>query len=106
MRSIWLEDLAYHKLTFAKSLWPAQNLYFQEFKEEKPIGELLIKYNKDIYKDISEIYYGYSKYLNNYFKSTGPIWGRKYTIYYKKYYIITIHEFFSPELVNFFNIKI
>lgn len=68
----------------------------------KPIGQFLIESQADIYKDIHEIYFGYSKNLENQFNSKGPIWGRKYTLYYHQEYLATIQEFFSPYLINFF----
>nr|YP_009296246.1 hypothetical protein Sebd_094 [Sebdenia flabellata]AOM65181.1 hypothetical protein Sebd_094 [Sebdenia flabellata] len=101
LRIIWLEDSDHNQLTFAKSLWTINNKNFS-IQEKKPIGQLFIESQIDTYKEIHEIYYGYSKYLNRKFKSIQPIWGRKYTIYHSKYYLITIYEFFSPHLINFF----
>ena len=108
LRSIWLEHPQNDKFLFSQSLWPIERIYLKELSKtpEKPIGKLLIEYQQDIYKDIHEIYYGYSKYFDDYFQSQGPIWGRKYTIYYQKHHLTTVHEFFSPELINFFNNQI
>lgn len=77
------------------------NIIFQKFQIEIPIGQLFIKYKQDIYKEINEIYYGYSNYLNNHFHTDEPIWGRKCTIYYQEYCIAVLYEFFSPKLINF-----
>lgn len=106
IRSIYLEDKNNTKLVFAKSLWPINSLIFDKFKMQAPVGKLFIKYKQDIYKEINEIYYGYSKYLNCYFNTNKPIWGRKCSIYYKKSCIVTIYEFFSPDLIKFFKIAI
>ena len=105
IREIWLEDYKYNKLIFAKSL---SNLYSNnrikiQFPKYKPLGQLLIEFQSDIYKDIHEIYSGYCTYLEHKFNCYGPIWGRKYSIYYQKIRLTTIQEFFSPQIIKFLN---
>nr|QCI07235.1 hypothetical protein [Hypnea pannosa] len=102
-REVWLKDYKYTKLAFAESLW--SNTNFIKLPIHKPIGESIIKYKIDIYKDIHEIYYGYCKYLEDQFNCQGPVWGRKYTIYYKKQRLVTLQETFSPQITNFFTKK-
>lgn len=104
LRRIWLSDIKDKKLIFAQSLWYTKNDLTQELKKnnKRPIGEILIKYKKDICKEIQEIYYGNCIYLNNHFQSQEPIWGRKCKLYYKKQLLATIDEFFSPYLIYLF----
>ena len=106
LRYIWMEDNIYTKMMFAESLW--QFKYINNNKEEDtlkyniPIGKLIINTKVDIYKKIHEIYYGYSIKLENKLNYHQPIWGRKYTLYYKNQLFITIKEFFSPGIINYF----
>nr|AOM64568.1 hypothetical protein Riqu_089 [Riquetophycus sp.] len=105
IREVCLQDTIYQNLAFAKSTWPIyKNNKITEIKKlhKKPVGQVLIESKIDIYKDIDEIYYGYCEHLENQFQIDEPIWGRKYTIYYKNYPLTTIQEIFSPNIVNFF----
>jgi len=104
LREIWLEDESEYKLTFAQSVWHKNDYPNILLPLHKPVGQSLIQLEKDIYKDIHEIYYGYSHYLNNAFHSNKAIWGRKYTIYSNTKPIATIKEFFSPHLIKLFKI--
>lgn len=104
IREIWLEDVFKYKLAFAKSIWNLNNLYNIKLPLEKPIGQSLIELKIDIHKEIHEIYYGYSYYLNNQFNNEHAIWGRKYTIYSNKKPIVTIQEYFSPYIIHLFQI--
>lgn len=104
IREVWIKDNKYNKLAFAKSLWPITNSTRNiELPKDKPIGQSLIEFKVDIYKDIHEIYYGYCGYLERKFNYNGPTWGRKYTLYYKKKRLATIQEIFSPQITNLFN---
>nr|QCI07961.1 hypothetical protein [Plumaria plumosa] len=104
IRCVWLENTIYTKLTFARSLWllTYKDLQCIEKYNYQPIGQSFIESKTDIYKQIHEIYYGHCQYLEKYFKTDKPIWGRKYTLYYKNISYTTIQEFFSPNLINFF----
>nr|YP_009257483.1 hypothetical chloroplast RF21 [Coeloseira compressa]ANH09566.1 hypothetical chloroplast RF21 [Coeloseira compressa] len=104
IRRIWLSDMEEKKLIFAQSSWHLKKDLIQKSEQnnKKPIGEILIKYKKDISKEIQEIYYGHSIYLNKYFQSQEPVWGRKCKLYYKKKLLVTIDEFFSPRLIYLF----
>lgn len=105
IRCAWLETEIYTQLTFARSLWRflLNNTIYKTISNNKAIGQLLIENQIDIYKDIHEIYYGYCKNLELQFKSIKPLWGRKYTLYYNKIFFVTIQEFFSPSIADFFN---
>lgn len=107
LRIIWLEDNINNKLTFARSLWPLHINHYKyiELGNNKPIGQSIIESKIDIYKDIYKLYYGYSKYLDKAFNSRGPIWGRKYKIYYHKKLFTIVEEFFSPHLIQYFHLK-
>lgn len=106
LRCIWIESCLYTKMMFAQSLW--QFKYVNDNKQENklkyniPIGKLIIHTETDIYKQIHEIYYGYSIELENKLNYHEAIWGRKYTLYYNNKLFITIQEFFSPNITNFF----
>ena len=101
IREILMKDYHNNNLAFAVSSWKNKKEMPFYIPQNEPIGLSLIKSKIDIYKDIHEIYYGYSTYLEYTFKSVDAIWGRKYTLYYKNRSIITIKEFFSPKLINF-----
>ena len=103
VREVWLKDHEYNKLTFAKSIWPlcTYKTLYTSILRSKPIGQSLIESKIDMYKDIHEIYYGYCKYLAQTLKITEPTWGRKYTIYSQNKPLATIHEIFSPRIINF-----
>lgn len=104
IREIWIKDNKDKKLAFAKSLWPVINSPSNiKLPKNQSIGQSLIEFKVDIYKDIHEIYYGYCGYLEKKFNYNGPTWGRKYTLYYKKKHLATIQEIFSPQITNFFN---
>nr|YP_009397179.1 hypothetical protein [Thuretia quercifolia]ARW66365.1 hypothetical protein [Thuretia quercifolia] len=104
IRSIWLENSLYTKLMFAKSIWKFK--YYNEIDTKitnnKPIGKSIILLQIDILKEIHEINYGYCKYLEDKFQTNIPIWGRKYTLYYNNKSYVTVQEFFSPYIKNFF----
>ena len=105
LRCVWLENSIYTKLTFARSLWkmiPQNNLSYK-LKQSKPIGNLLIANQSDIYKNIIEIYYGYCINLEKSFDNNLAIWGRKYVLYYNHNTYAIIQEFFSPNISSFFN---
>nr|QCI04423.1 hypothetical protein [Antithamnion hubbsii] len=106
IRIVWLENDKKNKFTFARSIWLFNHNICTniDILSEKPLGYSLIQNETDINKDIKEIYYGYNTYLESKFNSKEPIWGRKYNIYYKKRSYITIEEFFSPKLINLFQI--
>lgn len=100
-----MENCIYTKYLFARSIWLFKYLEKIDYKIQNnlPIGNSLINSQTDIYKHIHEIYYGYSNNLEKKFKIYQPIWGRKYTLYYKNKSFITIQEFFSPSIINFFS---
>nr|UAD87759.1 hypothetical protein [Gracilaria textorii] len=104
IRKVYLQDTSKRNLAFAQSNWILQinNKIYKTLNNNQPIGKSLIKHKTDIYKDIHEIYYVYSIYLEHVFNSTEPIWGRKYTIYHESQPITTIQEFFSPYIISFF----
>nr|YP_010199341.1 hypothetical protein LK036_pgp166 [Gracilariopsis tenuifrons]AXF36221.1 hypothetical protein [Gracilariopsis tenuifrons]UAD89199.1 hypothetical protein [Gracilariopsis tenuifrons] len=104
IRNIYLSNNSNKYLAFARSNWilHINHKIHNNLINNQPVGELFINRQADIYKDIHEIYCVYSTYLEYTFKSIGPIWGRKYTIYYRYQPIITLQEFFSPYLINFF----
>nr|YP_009244511.1 hypothetical protein Gchil_098 [Agarophyton chilense]AMK96753.1 hypothetical protein Gchil_098 [Agarophyton chilense]ASP44648.1 hypothetical protein [Agarophyton chilense] len=103
IREVYLQDKSDRNLAFARSHWISQisNQTYNLTKNE-PIGKSLIKHRADVYKDIHEIYYVYSIYLEKIFNSLEPIWGRKCTIYNDYEAITTIQEFFSPHIISFF----
>ena len=105
IRCVWLETSIYTKLTFARSLWTilSNNIDIKTIQKKSPIGQSFIENKIDIYKDLHEIYYGYCKDFEKTLKFKKPIWGRKYTLYYKNQSHITIQEFFSPNVIDFFN---
>nr|YP_009391801.1 hypothetical protein [Acrosorium ciliolatum]ARW59945.1 hypothetical protein [Acrosorium ciliolatum] len=105
IRCVWLENSLYTKLTFARSLWLFiySNDINIELIKNKPIGNSFIENKIDIYRNIHEIYYGYSEYLEKNFIINQGIWGRKYTLYYNYNSYITIQEFFSPYIMTLFN---
>nr|YP_010199136.1 hypothetical protein LK225_pgp160 [Crassiphycus usneoides]UAD88585.1 hypothetical protein [Crassiphycus usneoides] len=104
IRKVYLQDTARRHLAFARSNWILQinNTIYKGLNKNQPIGKSLIKKQVDIYKDIHEIYYVYSIYLEHIFNSREPIWGRKYTIYHDCKPVTTIQEFFSPHIISFF----
>ena len=104
LRRIWLEDKSHNKLTFAQSLWYINKYSNSYLSDTVPIGQLFLQSGIDIYKNIEEIYCGYSAYLQHYFKSSDLIWGRRYKIYYKKQILAIIQEFFPSHLIKYANI--
>nr|YP_009346922.1 hypothetical protein [Gracilaria firma]YP_009497910.1 Ycf21 [Gracilaria changii]APR74457.1 hypothetical protein [Gracilaria firma]ART65174.1 Ycf21 [Gracilaria changii] len=104
IRKVYLQDARKRHLAFARSNWilKINNTIYESLTKHEPIGKSLIKKQVDIYKDIHEIYYVYSVYLEHIFNSTEPVWGRKYTIYHECKPITTIQEFFSPHIISFF----
>nr|YP_010155893.1 putative chloroplast RF21 [Cumathamnion serrulatum]QQY85327.1 putative chloroplast RF21 [Cumathamnion serrulatum] len=106
IRCVWLENSIYTKFIFARSIWLMKYLknIDSPMIKNQPIGTSLIESQIDIYKQIHEIYYGYSKEIEK--KLTKPnikaLWGRKYTLYYNHISCVTIQEFFSPDILNLF----
>ena len=106
IRIVWLENYIQQNLTFAKSIWvvdKTQDKYRQILKEQ-PIGYSLINFEIDMYKNLEEIYYGYCYNLEDIFQTSKLIWGRKYKINYSNSSYVTIEEYFTPKLVEFFNV--
>lgn len=62
------------------------------------MGLSFIEKQTDIRREVHEIYYGYSAYLERQFNNNCGIWGRKYTLYHQDKPIILMQEFFSPKL--------
>ena len=106
IRIVWLENYINKKLTFAQSIWIINTLNntYKHILNTKPIGYSLIKFEIDIYKDLQEISCGYCYNLENIFQTSETIWSRKYKIYYNYNSYVTIEEFFTPKLVNFFTL--
>lgn len=106
IRIVWLENYINNNLTFAQSIWAInkKNHIYKSILNKHPIGNGLIELEVDIYKNLQEIYCGYSYDLENTFQNTQLIWGRKYKIYYTDNSYVTIEEFFTPKLIDFFNI--
>nr|QCI08194.1 hypothetical protein [Pterothamnion crispum] len=104
MRAIWLKNHKDNKFIFARSSWYLNNIdqKYINIINKQPVGKYLIESEIDMYKDIQEIYYGYCYNLEQKFQSQQPIWGRKYTIYYKHKSYATIQEYFSPKLLDLF----
>nr|YP_009237708.1 hypothetical protein [Gracilariopsis lemaneiformis]YP_009294688.1 hypothetical protein Gch_089 [Gracilariopsis chorda]AJO68518.1 hypothetical protein [Gracilariopsis lemaneiformis]AML79942.1 hypothetical protein [Gracilariopsis lemaneiformis]AOM66948.1 hypothetical protein Gch_089 [Gracilariopsis chorda]UAD88790.1 hypothetical protein [Gracilariopsis chorda] len=104
IRNIYLTNNSNQYLAFARSNWilHINHKIHNNLINNQPVGQLFINHQADIYKDIHEIHYVYSAFLEYTFNSIGPVWGRKYTIYYRYQPIITLQEFFSPYLINFF----
>ena len=106
IRGVWLQDNNSNSsyLTFARSSWPTYISNQNNLPKYlyKPIGQSLVESRTDIYKDIHEIYYGYCINIEDKLKIKGPIWGRKYTIYYKNKPLATIEEIFSSKIKDFF----
>jgi len=104
IRIVWLENYIDQNLTFAKSIWimnKKDNTYTQVLKTA-PIGYSLITFEIDIYKNLEEIYCGYSYHLEDIFQTSKLIWGRKYKINYSNNSYVTIEEYFTPKLIEFF----
>nr|QCI05472.1 hypothetical protein [Crouania attenuata] len=101
-RKVFLYAKNYPYITFARSLCVLENVNRQNniVYTNKPIGQSIIESNIDIHKKIYEIYCGYSNELENIFKSSKLIWGRKYKLYYEAKSYLIIQEFFSPHLIN------
>ena len=104
LRCIWLENSIYTKFLFARSIWILNyiNNININVTTNLPLGKSIIKSEVEIYKKLHEIYYGYCQYLEEEFQKNTPMWGRKYTMYYNNKSSITIQEFFSPLIINFF----
>lgn len=100
LRKVWLEDNNNRKLTFAESLWYINEYTNVYLNDKVPIGQVFLQSGINTYKDIEEIYYGHSLYLEDLFKSGDPVWGRKYKIYYKGRILAIIQEFFPSYLQN------
>nr|YP_010865328.1 hypothetical protein QQR83_pgp046 [Campylaephora boydenii]WGT74120.1 hypothetical protein [Campylaephora boydenii] len=105
IRIVWLENYINQNLTFAQSIWVmnTKNNQYKQILSAKPIGYSLINFEIDIYKDLEEIYCGYCYNLENIFHESKLMWGRKYKINYSKNSYITIEEYFTPKLIEFFN---
>nr|YP_009392427.1 hypothetical protein [Caloglossa monosticha]ARW60989.1 hypothetical protein [Caloglossa monosticha] len=107
LRYIWIENCLYTKMIFARSLWQLRYKNDNKLKKQlinhMPIGTSIIKFENDVYKQIHEIYYGYCIQLENKIHYNQPIWGRKYTLHYNHELFVTIQEFFSPYITEFFN---
>nr|QJH88235.1 Ycf21 [Pterocladia lucida] len=101
LRKVWLEDQNNKKLTFAQSLWYINDYTNIYLNDKVPIGQFLLQSGIEIYKKIDEVYYGNSIYLEYFFDSQDPIWGRKYKIYHKNKILAIIQEFFPSRLENF-----
>nr|YP_009396757.1 hypothetical protein [Ophidocladus simpliciusculus]ARW65943.1 hypothetical protein [Ophidocladus simpliciusculus] len=106
IRCVWLETSIYTKLLFARSLWYLiyKNRQLQNIKSQLPIGQSFIEHQIDIHKKIHEIHYGYCEELERTLKSKEPLWGRKYTLYYKDKSYLTIQEIFSQKITIFFSL--
>jgi len=104
IRCIWLENSIYTKLLFARSIWVLNYIdtIDKKVSNYSPLGISIIQSQIDIHKKTHEIYYGYCQYLEKKFQYNNPIWGRKYTLYYNNKSYVTIQEFFSPLIKNFF----
>nr|YP_010170914.1 hypothetical protein K8K75_pgp152 [Chondria tumulosa]QSD57055.1 hypothetical protein [Chondria tumulosa] len=105
IRCVWIETSLYCQLTFARSLWIT--IYLQNTSKltkelwNFPIGKYFIKNRSNISKVIHELYYGYNELIESTSIQKIPIWGRKYTLYYKNEYYITIQELFSYKIIKY-----
>nr|NP_053990.1 Ycf21 [Porphyra purpurea]P51380.1 RecName: Full=Uncharacterized protein ycf21 [Porphyra purpurea]AAC08266.1 hypothetical chloroplast ORF 21 [Porphyra purpurea] len=100
-RKVWIGTNTCKKLIFASSWWNIKG-YEKLYKyPSQAIGSFFIQSELDFYRDIHEIFLGYSFELEKLFSSKGPFWGRHYTLFYKGKPISIIYEIFSPLLENF-----
>ena len=107
IRLVWLKKNIQDKFTFAHSIWRFDQSYNQQTNllTNKPVGQSFIDNEIDLHKDFQEIYYGYCYYLEKQFKSSEPIWARKYKVCYNNNSYAIIEEFFSPQLIHCFNVN-
>nr|ARW60553.1 hypothetical protein [Polysiphonia sp.] len=108
IRYVWLETSIYTKMTFARSLWQIKQkeLNIKKLKRQSPIGQSFINQQIDTKKYIHELYYCHCQDFEKKLRSKKPIWGRKYKLNYENKSYILIQEFFTPEIMFFFNEKL
>nr|QVQ56696.1 hypothetical protein [Erythrocystis saccata] len=101
IRYVWLSNSLYTNMTFARSIWCVINYrnFNINIKNSNPIGLSFTQNKIDINRNIYEIYYCYSKELQEKFGLNKNIWGRKYIICNLNNYSTVIQEFFSPNVI-------
>lgn len=96
-RTVWITNNNITKVAFAKSYWQVYNNEYNILYQEnnKPIGKILIESEKDIHRNIQNIYCGYSTLLTNELNHSNLLWGRSYSIVLSNKITILMHEIFS-----------
>lgn len=100
-RKVWIGTSISRKLILASSWWTIEEYETIYKYPSQAIGAFFIQSELDIYRDIHEIFLGYSLELEQLFASKGPFWGRYYTLFHKGKPLSIIYEIFSPSLENF-----
>lgn len=104
IRSVWIGTFLYSRLVLARSLWLViykKKSYLTKELLATPVGKSFIRNESDIYKRIDELCYGYNQFINKSYIYITPIWLKKYTLYYKSKYYVTIQEFFSYNTADY-----
>lgn len=98
-RSVWLTKDR-KKLVFAQSSSDNTDSIISSFSNTIPMGRTLIDSELNIYRKLTNIYLGYSTYLENQFQSHGLLCGRTYQILFDKQAVIMIDEIFAPNNIK------
>lgn len=101
-RKVWLTNNKINKLAFAESYWKLYhdpyNILYQNNHE--PVGKIFITSEKDIHRNLQNIYCGYSALLNKELHNSNLLWGKSYNIVLNNKVTIFMHEIFSSFLLN------
>ncbi|CAL8469074.1 g8615 [Coccomyxa elongata] len=88
-------------LVCATSWWNTQQISRYLGETEKPIWISLSSQRTEIFREITQLYYGNSPDLEKRFGHKGPFWGREYIFWRDRQPLSLIHEIFSPALEQY-----
>lgn len=86
-------------LVYAASWWPAGEV--DAYLADKALPIWISLGNMELYRDIRNVCYGNSAFLEQKLGHPGPFWGRQYIFWNSGRPLTLIHEVFSPALQRF-----
>lgn len=86
---------------YAASWWNAHTIDSYLKDKNQPIWVSLVKERAELYRELVQVEYGDSPYLEEKFNSSGPFWGRQYVFWHEKRPLTVIYEVFASSLQEY-----
>ncbi|NMG08663.1 chorismate lyase [Brasilonema sp. UFV-L1] len=100
-RQVWLCTASGQRLAYATSWWESNHVNEHLQNRNIPIWDSLTGKRMELYREILEIHYGKSAYLESAFGQKRNLWGRYYLFWHQGKPLTLIYEVFSNYLTKY-----